>query len=1193
MNARVNRREVTRWMLSASIGSLAAVRLSASAGSFHGAGSNTDFGSVRNRIQQAIARGDATGVAVAVIEGGRIVWEEGFGWANREATLKATPHTPFSMASVTKPFTATTLMTLVAEGRLSLDAPANRSLVGSKILGKNGYANAATVRMLGAHVSGLPGMYESYDADEAKLVPSPNVLLEEYGRLAYPPATCYEYSNIGYAALDAIASGLTQTEFGALIHRMVLTPLGLNDSFFGSDIVRLRGSATRYDPLGHPIPHYTTSTPASGELYASAHDLARFILFNMGHRVQGEATILRQTDIDELHRPVFVGPSGVASTFGWFTSHTVSGVPYFFKSGGDPGVANRICFVPSRGLACVVVTNQSNAGDLAYGICDEVMTNHLSDWRRPEEYCGFPNIPFVASSSHRGRWEGALENGGANMPIVLNIGSGESATLAIGSNGAEEITEMRTEGEAFTGTCSGQINSSDAIRAGAKTLQIKLLPLGDRLVGRVFAIAGDPNFKNVRLPYVLTMSRNRAPFVRLSVLLSAAVVLGFCFWSHLSVAQSGGALHSPAQTAWGFDLTGMDRSVVPGDDFYSYANGAWNRRTEIPGDRAAVGSLADLRGYNANLRVRDLLEQEHAQATSSGTSTQKATSLYHAFMDAQTVEKLGDASLRAELQRLNQINSKDELAASMGRSFRGFGSSLFNLEISYDDKDPKHYAVHLGQGGLGLPSRDYYLEPQFAKAKQAYEAYVGELLRLAGLPNALGQAHEIVEFETRIAQASWTHAEERDPVKTYNPEELATLEKSDPDFPWRRFFAGAGLGDVARVVVTTKTSVPRLAEIFAATPLETLKAWQAFSTIDAAAPYLPDAYVQARFSFRLRTLGGQPTLAPRWMQAVAFVNEAMGSVVGELYVQKYFPQENQQQMAVLVANLRSALRDRLEHLPWMSVSTKAEALHKLANLEVQIGRPKVWIDYTKLAVSPDDLYGDAQREKAFDWQRRVTQIDGLWNKSDWRFWPQYATSYTENNQLIFTAAMLQAPFFNAKADPAINYGGIGSVIGHELTHSFDDQGRETDADNRLRNWWTTEDAAQFKERADLLSTQYSAMEPLPGLHLKGDVTLGENIADLGGVTIALEAYHESLHGKAAPVLDGFSGDQRFFLGWAQVWREKRRDDDLRQKVATDVHSPATARVNGVVRNMDSWYDSFTVQSVQKLFLEPEKRVRIW
>jgi putative endopeptidase len=351
--------------------------------------------------------------------------------------------------------------------------------------------------------------------------------------------------------------------------------------------------------------------------------------------------------------------------------------------------------------------------------------------------------------------------------------------------------------------------------------------------------------------------------------------------------------------------------------------------------------------------------------------------------------------------------------------------------------------------------------------------------------------------------------------------------------------------------------------------------------------------VQTQFDFRSHTLGGQPVLSPRWVRAVGFVNEAMGSAVGELYVQKYFPSESERQMATLVSNLRAALKDRIEHLSWMSTSTKTEALHKLANLEVQIGRPKVLIDYRALTVSPRALYDDAKREKAFDWERRLHQLNGLWNKSDWRFWPQYPTAYTENNQLIFTAAMLQAPFFDPKTDPAVNYGAIGSVIGHELTHSFDDQGRETDADNRLRNWWTPEDAARFKERADLLSTQYSAMEPMPGLHLKGDVTLGENIADLGGATIALEAYRTSLHGKAAPLLDNFTGDQRFFLGWAQVWREKRRDKNLRQMIATDVHSPGTARVNGVVRNMDGWYEAFSVHAGQELFLNPEQRVHLW
>lgn len=508
MNARVNRREVTRWMLSASLGSLVAPKLSAGATVFNDEASTVSFDPVRSRIQQAIARGDATGVAVAVVDGGRIVWEEGFGWANQEADLKTTPHTPFSLASVTKPFTATTIMTLVAEGKLLLDEPANKFLAGCKLVGAAGNAEGVNVRLLGAHVSGLPGIYESYEVNEARLVPSPNALLQAYGRLAYPPAACYEYSNIGFAALNAIALALTQTEFGALMHRRVLAPLGLNDSFFGSDAVRVQSGAMRYDSLGRLIPHYTTSTPASGELYASAHDLALFALFNMRHQAKGHAAILSEQNIDELHRPVFTGPSGVATTFGWFRSQTTSGVPFFFKSGGDPGVANRMCFVPSKDLACVVVTNRSNTSELAYSVCDEVLANYLPDWRRPDEDCGFPSKPFDATPSLRGRWKGLLENDGANLPIEINIESSEAANLAIGSSRREEITEMRSEGEAFTGLSTGKIDAPDAVRTGAKTLQIKLLFHDNRLLGRVFAIAGDPNVKNVRLPFVLTLSRS-------------------------------------------------------------------------------------------------------------------------------------------------------------------------------------------------------------------------------------------------------------------------------------------------------------------------------------------------------------------------------------------------------------------------------------------------------------------------------------------------------------------------------------------------------------------------------------------------------------------------------------------------------------------------------------------------------------
>jgi CubicO group peptidase (beta-lactamase class C family) len=510
MDARINRRELTKWMLSASLASLATAKLNASTATLHGAAYGLNFESVRNRIQQTIARGYATGVAVAVVKSGAIVWEEGFGWSNREAGLKATPHTPFSLASLTKPFTATTLMTLVAEGKLSLDEPADRYLAESRIIGTNGNAEAVTVRMLGAHVSGLPGMYESYDADESSLIPTPNTLLAAYGRLAYPPATCYEYSNLGYAALHAIASAVTHTELGALMTDRVLGPLGLHNSFFGSDASRVPSGATRYDPLGHPIPHYRTSTPASGELYASAHDLARFLLFNMRPRAEGPARILSQLQIAELHRPVFTGTSGVSSTFGWFKGHTASGVSFFSKIGGDPGVANRMCFVPSKDLACVVVTNQSNAVDLAYAVCDDIMGKYLPDWRQPDESCGFPSTPFTATPDFRGQWQGLLEDGGAKMPVQLTIDSCELATLTLGSNRAEAVTAMRAEGSALTGVSTGQINSPDAFRTGATTLQMKLLPHNNRLVGRVFAIAGDPNFKSARLPYVLTLSRSLA-----------------------------------------------------------------------------------------------------------------------------------------------------------------------------------------------------------------------------------------------------------------------------------------------------------------------------------------------------------------------------------------------------------------------------------------------------------------------------------------------------------------------------------------------------------------------------------------------------------------------------------------------------------------------------------------------------------
>ncbi len=499
----LTRRDVLRTLLCTSIeGFLPASQRDTGSTTSSTAGiEGHDFEPVRNRILKAIASGAATGVAVAVVHGGRTVWEEGFGWANREAALRATARTPFTLASITKPFTAVLLMTLVAAGKLSLDDSANKYLAKSKIVDENGNADAATVRLLGAHVSGLPTMFEKYDRSEANLALGSEALLAEYGCLAYPPGSCYEYSNIGFAALGAIASSLTGVEFGTLITQRVLTPLGLDDSFFDTNVARLSTGAARYDSSGDPLPYYTTSTPASGELYASAHDLAQFAMFNMKNPDRRQ--ILDGRWIDELHKPVFTGPSGVATTFGWFTGHLDSGVLVIFKTGGQPGTATALYIVPSENLACLVLTNRSDGMELCSSVCNQVLASFLPEWRPPEETSGPAPSKFVVTPGLRGRWQGTLTNGGAKMRVWLSIESSNSATLELDGKPAEKITEMYSEGVAFTGVSSGLIDCPDARRTGAKTLKIKLVPYGGMLAGRILAT----DLKEVTLPYVLSLNR--------------------------------------------------------------------------------------------------------------------------------------------------------------------------------------------------------------------------------------------------------------------------------------------------------------------------------------------------------------------------------------------------------------------------------------------------------------------------------------------------------------------------------------------------------------------------------------------------------------------------------------------------------------------------------------------------------------
>jgi CubicO group peptidase (beta-lactamase class C family) len=470
-----------------------------------------DFEPVRQHILQAITKGDATGVAVAVARGGSIIWEEGFGWANRQSRLKATAHTPFSLASITKPFTTTTLIILAAEGKLDLDEPANKYLRHSNIQGPNGNPNEATLRRLGAHVGGLPSMFEWFFPDKGRYSASAESLLRDYGRLAYPPGSCYEYSNIGYEALGAVAANVASMNFGSLMTRRVLEPLGLRDSFFDTDVGRLKSSAARYDASGNPIPYYTTSTPPSGELYASAHDLALFAMFNLKNDLGLRSPILDSRWIDELHKPVFVGHSGIATTFGWFLGHTKTGTEVVFKAGGQPGVATMLYMVPSANLACLALTNRSNermTAGVALRVCDQIMATILPQWSRPSESVAPPLSPLRDASPFFGEWQGMLSNGGANMRVRLEVESGDSATLALGHEPAKKLAEIRAEGTALTGKAVEVIESPDAIRSEATNLSLKLIPQNGKLIGRILALSKDGG---TELPYVLTLSRLATP----------------------------------------------------------------------------------------------------------------------------------------------------------------------------------------------------------------------------------------------------------------------------------------------------------------------------------------------------------------------------------------------------------------------------------------------------------------------------------------------------------------------------------------------------------------------------------------------------------------------------------------------------------------------------------------------------------
>ncbi len=645
--------------------------------------------------------------------------------------------------------------------------------------------------------------------------------------------------------------------------------------------------------------------------------------------------------------------------------------------------------------------------------------------------------------------------------------------------------------------------------------------------------------------------------------------------------------------SWGFDLAGRDPSVGPGADFFHYANGSYLKSLRIPADRTSYGVSAVLNELSEN-RVRALLVEASETPSATGDAA-RVGAAYKAFMDEGRIEALDARPLATDLAAIRAADTREKLAALMGRAEQGYFGSFFGLSEGPDAKVPTTYAIYAGQGGLGLPDRDYYLKPSFAPQKAKYQAYVAQMLAMAGWPDAEARAADVVALETRIAEASWTRVEQRDPVKSYNPMSKAELETLAPGFPWGPFFEQARLGDLNTVVVGEKSAFPKIAAIFADTPVATLQAWQAFAVTDAAAPYLSHRFADAHFAFRNKTLSGQLEQKPRWKRAVQAVDQGMGEAVGRVYVAKYFTPEAKAKMESLVGDLKVALAARIQRLDWMSPATKAKALEKLSMLTVKVGYPVKWRDYSALTVSPDDLYGNVERAQAFEWRRELNRLHDPVDRTEWDMTPQTVNAYYNplQNEIVFPAAILQPPFFDPAADMAVNFGGIGGVIGHEMTHGFDDEGRQFDGHGVLTDWWTPEDAAKFAVQTKRLGGQYDAFEPLPGAHVNGGLTMGENIADLGGLLTALDAYHLSLKGRPAPVIDGLSGDQRVFLGWAQVWRSTIKEDEERKRLVSDPHSPPIDRVNGVVHNIDAWYSAFNVKPGDALYVAPDQRVRIW
>jgi putative endopeptidase len=669
-----------------------------------------------------------------------------------------------------------------------------------------------------------------------------------------------------------------------------------------------------------------------------------------------------------------------------------------------------------------------------------------------------------------------------------------------------------------------------------------------------------------------------------------------------ATAPAAPARPRPEIGAWGFDAVGMDKSVAPGASFYQYANGGWLKTTQIPADKAEYGNFTVLSDRSEE-RTREILESASGPP---GTDAQKIGDFYKTFMDEAAIEALGTTPIKPQLDAIARVKDIGGVVLQFAANARRLGTSPFRTVVVQDEREPEKYIVSIAQGGLGLPDRDMYdaAAKQFEKPREGYKKYIAAMFTLIGTKDADKRAAAVYALEEKIAQTHWTRVQNRDPQKTYNKMTIAELGKLAPGIDWKPWLKAVGVAGETSVNVNQPPAVAATSLLVKATPVAVWRDYLTLHALTAAAPYLPRKFVETHFEMFGKTLTGTPQLKERWKRGVESLaggrGGRLGEAVGSLYVAKYFTPETKAHADQLVGNLLVSMGQRLDGLTWMSPETKTKAKEKLATYNPKIGYPKKWRDYSALKIVAGDAVGNAQRLAEFDYNRQLAKLGKPVDRDEWGMTPMTVNAYYNPvlNEIVFPAAILQPPFFDANADDAVNYGGIGAVIGHEVSHGFDDQGSQFDAKGALKNWWTKDDNDKFKEATAKLVAQYSAYCPVPAADgkpaqcVKGELTLGENIADLAGLTISYNAYKLSLGGKPAPVIDGLTGDQRFFLGWAQVWRRLYRDQELANRLVTDPHSPSEFRTS-VVRNLDAGYDAFKPKPTDALYLTPDKRVRIW